>query len=78
MLSKVEIDILKHLNDSGLNNQMDSRTISNVSKGIDLNYRRTRDNVIKLLAKGYVKYGFKERQSNTIFITTEGIGVLNE
>lgn len=76
MLSKVEIDILKNLYEDGLTNEMDSRSIKNIAKEIELNYRRTRDNVMKLLLKGYVKQGWKERQSNTFHITKEGIEIL--
>lgn len=78
MLSKVEIDILRHLHSDGLTNQMDSRTIKNISKGIDLNYRRTRDNVMRLLMKGYVELGYTERQSRTYFINRKGVEMLNE
>jgi len=54
MLSKVEIDILVHLKSEGLIDEMNSRTIKNVSKSIDLNYFRTRNNLTTLVMRGMV------------------------
>jgi len=72
MLSKVEIDILQHLKTEGLIDQMNSRTIQNISKGVGLNYFRVRNNVTHLYMLGLINMGFKERQSNSFYITAEG------
>lgn len=78
MLSKVEIDILKHLWDENLIDPMNSRTIRNISKGIDLNYYRIRTNVNHLCDLGLIKKGFKERSSFTFFISEDGIEMVNK
>lgn len=78
MLSKVEIDILKHLWDQKLIDQMNSRTIRNIAKGINLNYYRVRTNLNHLLLLKMVRQGFKEKSSNTFFITKEGIDEIKE
>ena len=78
MLSKVEIDILIHLKNEGLVDAMNSRTIKNVSKSIDLNYFRTRNNLYHLQLLGMIELGFKEIRSNTYFITQKGVEMIND
>jgi len=73
MLNKVEIDILRHLLENGLNNPMDSRTIKLISKGVGLNNLRVRNNITHLLMHEYVSKGYRERQSGTYYITKKGI-----
>lgn len=72
MLSKVEIDILKHLWDEGLVDRMNSRTIKRISEKIGINYYRIRSNLIHLKLLGLIDRGFKERNSNTFYITEKG------
>ena len=78
MLSKIEIDILRHLRNEGLVDSMNSRTIRNISKKIEINYFRVRTNLNHLLLLGMVANGFKERQSNTFHITKQGVELINE
>ena len=78
LLSKVEIDILKYLWVEKLIDQMNSRTIRNIAKGINLNYYRVRSNLNHLLLLKMVKQGFKEKSSNTFYITKEGINEIKE
>lgn len=78
MLNKVEIDILKHLLQAGLNNPMDSRTISNIAKNIGLNNLRVRNRIANLCNLGMVKTGYKERQSKTYFISEIGINEIKD
>jgi len=72
LLSKVEIDILKHLSDEGLVDQMNSRTTKRISEIIGINYYRVRSNLIHLKLLGLVDQGFKEKSSNTFYITKNG------
>lgn len=76
MLSKVEIDILTHMVESELFDQMNSRTIRRISKEIGLNYFRIRTNIQHLLLLGYIAKGFKERNSGTFYIKKEGIEII--
>jgi predicted transcriptional regulator len=78
LLSKVEIDILKHMVESELFDPMNSRSIRNISRGIGLNYYRTRTNILHLLLLNYIQKGFKERSSNTFYITNKGVEMLSE
>jgi NADH/NAD ratio-sensing transcriptional regulator Rex len=72
LLSKVEIDILKHLSNEGLVDQMNSRTIKHISEKIGINYYRIRTNLNHLNLLGMVKKGFKEKSSNTFYISEIG------
>lgn len=76
MLNKVEIDILQHLLDEGLIDQMNSRTIRRISDKIELNYFRIRTNINHLLLLGLINMGYKERQSKTFYINKNGINEL--
>jgi len=73
MLNKVEIDILKLLFRDGLVDSMNSRTIRNISKDTGLNNLRVRNNINHLCTLGFVKTGYKERQSKTYYISELGI-----
>ena len=72
MLSRVEIDILQYLKAEGLVDQMNSRTIQNISKGVGLNYFRVRNNVSHLYQLKLIGMGFKQKQSNAFYITGKG------
>lgn len=76
MLSKVEIDILRHLWESGLIDEMNSRTIKRISQKIGINYFRVRTNIRHLLLLGMVKSGFKEKSSGTFFISEKGVEII--
>lgn len=78
MLSKVEIDILKHLYQEKLIDPMNSRTIKRISQQIGLNYFRVRSNVNKLMLLKLIKMGYRERSSNTFYISQEGINEIKE
>jgi predicted transcriptional regulator len=78
MLNKVEVDILKLLFKEGLIDPMNSRTVTNISKGIGLNNLRVRNNLSHLCQLGFVKNGYKERQSKTYFISEIGINEIKE
>jgi len=78
MLSKIQIDILHHLLDSGLTDQMNSRSIRRISDKIGINYFRVRTNINYLLLLGLVANGWKERQSNCFHITKKGVELINE
>ena len=73
MLNKVEIDILKLLLKDGLVDPMNSRTVANISKDIGLNNLRVRNNLNHMCNLGFVKNGYKERQSKTYYISDIGI-----
>jgi len=71
LLSKVQIDILRHMVESELFDPMNSRTIRNISKGINLNYFRVRTNIQHLFLLGYIKKGYKEKSSETYYLDKE-------
>lgn len=77
MLNKVEVEILKHLHESGLVDQINSRTIRNISKEIGINYFRTRNYVNHLKLLGLLESGFKELNSGTFFISKKGVEIIN-
>lgn len=78
MLNKVEIEILHHMKEAGLIDQFNSRTIRNISKGIEINYFRTRNYVNHLKLLGLLDSGFRELNSGTFFITSKGVEMINE
>jgi len=78
MLSKLEVDILIHLSENELLDPMNSRTIKNISKAVDINYFRTRTNVNHLFKLGYISMGFRERASNTYYLSKKGVEMINE
>ena len=65
MLNKVEVEILQHMLQNKLTDQINSRTIRNISKGIEINYFRTRNYVNHLKLLGLLDSGFKELNSGT-------------
>lgn len=73
MLSKVEIQILKHLNDNQIDNQMKSQTIKKLSQIMNLNYFRVRNIVTNLTRLELLYIGFKEGNANTYYISEKGV-----
>jgi len=57
--------------ESELFDPMNSRTIRNISKGINLNYFRVRTNIQHLFLLGYIKKGYKEKSSETYYLDKE-------
>ncbi len=78
MLSKVEIDILTHLNENGLIDPMNSRTIKNISKDVGINYFRTRNQISHLCLLQLIALGYKEKNSNTYYLTEKGKKIIGE
>jgi len=78
MLNKVEVEILQHMLENKLINEINSRTIRNISKGIEINYFRTRNYVNHLKLLGLLDSGFKELNSGTFYITKKGVEIINE
>jgi len=78
MLNKVEVEILQHMLQNKLTDQINSRTIRNISKGIEINYFRTRNYVNHLKLLGLLDSGFKELNSGTFYITKKGVEIINE
>ena len=76
ILSKLEVDILNQMFESGLLDSMNSRTIQNIGKRLGINYYRTRTNIIHLLKLEYIQLGFRERGSNTYFISKKGVEII--
>jgi len=76
MLSKLEIDILNYLFSENLTDQMNSRTIRDVSLAININHLRVRHNLNHLLMLGMVKLGWKERNANSFYITNKGVEII--
>lgn len=76
MLNKVEIEILHHMVENNLIDQINSRTIRNIAKGIDINYNRTRNYVNHLKLLGMLESGFKELNSGTFYITKKGVDLI--
>lgn len=75
MLSKEEVEILKYLDLHNLNSPMNSKTIKVLSQTIDLenlNYYRLRAMINHLVSLEYVKKGYREKRSNTFFISEKG------
>lgn len=78
MVSKIEIDILQHLWNEGLTDQMNSRTLRRISEKIGINYFRVRTNMQHLKLLGMVENGYKEKSSMTYFINKKGVELINE
>ena len=76
MLNKVEVEILHHMLQNKLTDQINSRTIRNISKGIEINYFRTRNYVNHLKLLGLLNSGFKELNSGTFYITNKGVEMI--
>jgi len=76
MLNKVEVEILQHMLQNKLTDQINSRTIRNISKGIEINYFRTRNYVNHLKLLGLLDSGFKELNSGTFYITNKGVEII--
>jgi len=72
MLSKLEVDILIQMKEDGILDSMNSRTIQNVAKRIGINYFRIRTNMNNLHKLGYILMGFRERSSNTYYLSKKG------
>jgi len=76
MLSKLEVDILIQMKNDGILDCMNSRSIKNISKKIDVNYYRVRLHIGNLYKLGYISMGFRERSSNTYFLTSKGVEII--
>jgi len=78
MLNKVEIEILMLLHKEGLNNPMDSRTIRNISRNINITYFRVRNFIMNLESLQLVELGFKEQNSRCYFISKKGLETIEK
>jgi len=76
MLSKLEVDILIQMKEDGILDSMNSRTIQNVAKRIGINYFRIRTNMNNLYKLGYILRGFRERSSNTYYLSNKGVEII--
>jgi len=78
MLSKVEILILKYLFDNQIDNQIKSQTIRTIAETTNLNPFRVRNNLNHLFSLQSVSLGFKEKNSNTFYISKKGIEIIEK